>query len=40
MSSSKTVISFLFASHVSGPYSIQINSKRSVKTQIFWFGAN
>jgi len=39
MSISKKLISSLFASHVSSPYSIQIDSKPSVKTQIFWFGA-
>jgi len=40
MSSSETIISSLFASHVSGPYSIQIDSKPSVNIQICWFDSS
>jgi len=36
----KTLISSLFASHVYSPYSIQIENKPSVDTQITFFGAS
>jgi len=39
VSSSKTIISSLFAGHVSSPYSVQIDSKMRVNTQISRFGA-
>jgi hypothetical protein len=35
MSTCKTVISSLFASHVSSPYSIHMDSKRWVNTNLF-----
>jgi len=40
MSSSKTLILSLFASHVSRPYSVLIDCKPSVNTRISWFGAS
>jgi len=40
VSSSKTIISSLFADHFSSPYSVQIDSKMRVNTQISRSGAS
>jgi len=40
VSNSKIIISSLFAGHVSSPYSVQIDSKTRVNTQISRFGTS